>query len=167
MNQPRILGTLHTANGAGCVRIEDRFETNRDDLWSALVDPERLSRWLGEFVGELRLGGEFRATFFASGWTGRGRVERCNAPEHVLISTESADDGQHTIEAWLRAEGENTVLIIEERGMPRDQLAAYGAGLQVHVEDLGSYLAGLARADAAARWQQLIPSYRDLPVGSD
>jgi hypothetical protein len=31
------------------VRMEDRFDTDIDDLWSALTDPGRLARWHGEF----------------------------------------------------------------------------------------------------------------------
>jgi len=35
----RILGSLRSADGKGIVRVEDRFETGIDDLWSALTDP--------------------------------------------------------------------------------------------------------------------------------
>jgi uncharacterized protein YndB with AHSA1/START domain len=59
----RILGSLRSANGKGIVRMEDRYDTNIDDLWSALTDPRRLARWLGDIEGDLRLGGEFRARF--------------------------------------------------------------------------------------------------------
>ncbi len=41
----RILGSLRAADGKGVVRIEDRFDTDIDDLWSALTDPRRLARW--------------------------------------------------------------------------------------------------------------------------
>ena len=37
----RIVGTLRTADGKGAVRMEDRFGTGIDDLWSALTDPGR------------------------------------------------------------------------------------------------------------------------------
>jgi uncharacterized protein YndB with AHSA1/START domain len=63
----RTLGTLRAADGTGIVRLEDRFQTDREDLWSALTDPRRLARWLGEVEGDLRQGGEFRARFFAAG----------------------------------------------------------------------------------------------------
>ena len=56
----RILGSMRSADGTGVVRIEDRFDTNVDDLWSALTDPRRLARWIGDVEGDLRLGGEFR-----------------------------------------------------------------------------------------------------------
>ena len=46
--------------------------------------------------------------------------------------------------------------------MPLDLLAAYGAGVQIHVEDLAAYLAGRDRVDAAARWDELQPAYQDL-----
>ena len=56
----RILGSLRSADGTGIVRIEDRYDTDIDDLWSALTDPARLARWHGQVEGDLRPGGEFR-----------------------------------------------------------------------------------------------------------
>ena len=74
----RILGALRSQDGTGVVTVQDRFDTDIDDLWSAITDPVRLARWLGEVEGDLRLGGEFRAHFsLASGWEGTGRVEAC------------------------------------------------------------------------------------------
>ena len=159
----RTVGTLRVADGTGIVRLEDRFRTDMDDLWSALTDPGRLARWLGEFEGDLRLGGEFRARFFASGWEGTGRVEVCEPPRHLLVMTK--DDGQadeHAIEATLTADGDHTILILEERGMPVNLLAAYGAGIQVHIEDLAAHIAGRERCDAEARWEELQPAYEAL-----
>src|SRR3954462_1159716 len=95
----RALGTLRAADGKGIVRLEDRFPTDRDDLWSALTDPRRLARWLGEVEGDLRQGGEFRARYFASGWEGTGRVEVCEPPQRLLITTSSPDEPGGVIEA--------------------------------------------------------------------
>jgi len=162
----RILGSLRSADGKGVVRMEDRFGTDIDDLWSALTDPRRLARWLGDFEGDLRLGGEFRARFFASGWEGTGRVDACEPPQRLLVTTRHRDQTEeHAIEATLTADGDQTILVLEERGMPLEQLAAYGAGIQVHVEDLAAYLAGGERCDADARWNELLPAYQDLAAG--
>lgn len=160
----RIVGTLHTADGKGIVRMEDRFPTDVDDLWQALTDPDRLGRWLGEFDGELRLNGDFRARFFASGWEGSGRVDVCEPPHHLLVRTwqTGEPDEEHVIEATLSADADNTLLILEERGMPVHLLADYGAGIQVHVEDLAAEIAGGGRCDAETRWAQLKPAYEDL-----
>jgi uncharacterized protein YndB with AHSA1/START domain len=159
----RILGSLRSADGKGVVRMEDRLDTDIDDAWSAFTDPLRLARWLGEFEGDLRLGGEFRARFFASGWEGTGRVDVCEPPRHLLVTTKSLDEpDEHAIEVTLAADGDQITLILEERGMPLDHLAAYGSGIQVHVEDLAAHLAGREHCDAAARWEELLPAYQDL-----
>lgn len=145
------------------MRIEDRFDTHIDDLWSALTDRGRLARWLGEVDGSLQQGGEFRAHFFASGWEGTCRVQVCEAPERLVLLTVDADEPEeHSIEVTLRADGERTILIVEERGMPLEQLSAYGAGNQVHVEDLAAHIAGGERCDARSRWWELQPGYEAL-----
>ena len=158
----RTLGTLRAADGTGIVRLEDRFDTDVDDLWSALTDPRRLARWLGEVEGDLRQGGEFRARYFASGWEGTCRVDVCEPPRRLLILTTSPDEPDGVVEATLTADGDHAVLVIEDRGLPLEQLAAYGAGDQVHVEDLAAYLAGREHCDARARWQELHPAYQEL-----
>jgi uncharacterized protein YndB with AHSA1/START domain len=159
----RILGSLRSAEGGGIVRMEDRVDAEIDEVWSALTDPGRLARWMGEVEGDLRLGGEFRARFHASGWEGTGRVAACEPSRRLLVLTSEPDEpDEHSIEVTLAADGDRTFLVWEERGMPLDQLAAYGAGIQIHVEDLAAHLAGRERCDAAARWNDLIPAYRDL-----
>jgi uncharacterized protein YndB with AHSA1/START domain len=161
----RILGSLRSADGKGVVRMEDRFDTDIDDVWSALTDPVRLARWLGEVEGDLRLGGEYRFRFFASGSEGTGRVEACEPPRRLLLTHELGQPDVKVIEATLAADGDQTILVVEERGMPLDLLAAYGAGIQVHVEDLAAHLAGGERCDADARWGELEPAYEDLAAG--
>ena len=163
----RVLGSLRAADGKGAARAEDRFDTDIDDLWSAITEPRRLARWIGEVQGDLRLGGEFRAHFFSSGWEGTGRVEACQPPQHLLLLTRQPGQlDEHSIEVTLTADGDQTILVWEERGMPLDHLAGYGAGIQVHVEDLGAYLAGRERCDAEARWNELIPAYQDLAASA-
>jgi uncharacterized protein YndB with AHSA1/START domain len=163
----RILGSLRSADGKGVVRMQDRFDTDIDDLWSALTDPSRLARWLGEVEGDLRLGGEFRARFF-DGWEGTGRVEACEPPRRLLLLTmQPGQPDEQFIEVTLAADGDQTILVWEERGMPPNLLAAYGAGVQVHVEDLAAYLAGRERSDGEARWNELMPAYQDLAASAD
>ena len=58
--------------------------------------------------------------------------------------------------------GDQTLVVVEESGMPVNLLAAYGAGIQVHVEDLAAHIAGRERCDADARWAELQPAYDAL-----
>jgi len=161
-SNPRILGSLRSADGKGIVRIQDRFGTGIGDLWSALTEPGRLARWIGEVSGDLRLGGEFRFRFFASGSEGTGRVDACEPPRRLLLTMALGQPEEDVVEVTLTADDDQTVLVWEERGMPVDLLAAYGAGVQIHVEDLAAYLAGRERVNAAARWDELHPAYQDL-----
>jgi len=166
----RILGSLRSADGKGIVRMQDRFDTGIDDLWSALTDPPRLARWLGEVEGELRVGGEFHAHFYTSGWEGTGRVEVCEPPQRLLVMTTGADESkEHAIEATLTAHGDHKILVMEERGMPPDQLAGYGAGIQIHIEDLATHIAGKERREAGVkqRWDELLPAYQDLAASTN
>ncbi len=170
----RILGSLGSADGKGVVRVEDRVDAGADDLWSALTDRRRLAGWLGDVEGDLRLGGELRARFYASGWEGTGRIEVCERSARLLVVTSGVpppeatgdtgerDQGASTIEVTLAADGDQTVLVWEERGMPVELVAAYGAGIQIHVEDLEDYVAGRARRDAGPRFDQLVGSYEQL-----
>jgi uncharacterized protein YndB with AHSA1/START domain len=159
----RILGSLRSADGKGIVRMEDRFDTDVDDLWSALTDPGRLARWYGQIEGDLRLGGEFRAHVFASGWEGTGRIEVCEPPRRLLVVSKEPDaPNEDVTEVTLAPDGDQTILVFEHRGVPLDLLYAYGAGEQIHVEDLADHIAGRERREAEARWDELELAYQDL-----
>jgi len=158
----RILGSLRSAGGKGVVRIEERLDVGIDDVWSALTDPRRLALWIGEVDGDLRVGGIYRFSFFASGSEGTGRVEACEPPRRLLLTMALGEPDEDVVEVLLAADGKQTTVIWEERGMPLNQLAAYGAGVQIHVEDLGAHIAGRGPCDAGARWSELEPAYRNL-----
>jgi uncharacterized protein YndB with AHSA1/START domain len=158
---PRILGSLRSADGKGVVRIEDRYDTDIRDLWSALTEPRRLARWYGQIEGDLQPGGEFRGRL--EYWEGTGRVEVCEPPRRLLVTTKGVDEPySEAIEATLTADGNQTILVIETRGMPLDLVGAYGAGYQIHAENLAAHLAGRERVDSKARWTELGPPYEEL-----
>ncbi|MGD0556006.1 MAG: SRPBCC family protein [Streptosporangiaceae bacterium] len=157
----RILGSLRSVDGKGTVRMEDRFDTDISDLWSALTDPRRLAHWIAEVEGDLRPGGEFHARFTSS-VEGTGRVEACEPPRRLLLKLNSGEFDETVVEAQLKAEGDRAVLVIEERGLPLDELASHGAGWQAHIEDLAAYLAGGEPGDWQSRWTELTAPYEDL-----
>lgn len=161
----KIIGTMRElGDSRGAVRVEDVFDTDIDDLWEACTKPERLARWIAEVSGDLRVGGQFHACF-TSEWEGTGRVEACEPPRLLRVLTrETGAVDDHVIEATLTPEGDKTVLVIEERGLPTEHLAGYGAGWQVHVEDLAAHFAGRERCDLKARWDELIPAYQQMAV---
>jgi uncharacterized protein YndB with AHSA1/START domain len=174
-SEARILGSLRSDGGTGVVRIEDRYDTGIDDLWSALTDPERLARWYGQVDGDLRAGGQLRIYVESDGWRGTGRVEVCEPPRRLLVTTRESDESYHegqgaepfdeTIEASLTADGYQTILVIEVRGVPLDKIAFFGVGWQIHAESLAGHLAGHDRGDTEPRWGVLVPPYQELAAG--
>jgi len=44
----------------------------------------------------------------------------------------------------------------------RDKIAFYGAGWQIHAEDVAGYIAGRERGDTEERWGELVPPYQEL-----
>jgi uncharacterized protein YndB with AHSA1/START domain len=154
------------------VRMEDRFDTDIDDLWSAITEPSRLARWHGQVEGDLRPGGKFRVYQEADDIESTGRVEACEPPRRLLVTTRETEEsyrkGQgvppfdEVTEVTLTADGDQTILVIEVRGMPLDKIAFYGAGWQIHAENLVAYIAGREHGDTEARWEELVPAYQDL-----
>jgi uncharacterized protein YndB with AHSA1/START domain len=173
----RLIGSMRALDDSrGAVRVEDLYDTDLEDLWAACTTPERLQRWIAEVSGDLRVGGTVHAVF-TSTWSGPMRIEVCDAPHHLLLTGEPGTEDETQLEAWLTAEGARTRLVVEERGLPVGQLAAHGAGWQVHLEDLvrslatgGSAHSGgwSAQEPAAAwrdRWAELTPAYRGATAG--
>lgn len=163
-----VLGSLHTVDGEGAVRMEDRLDTGIDDLWGALTEPDRLARWYGEVEGDLLLGGEFTVRIALTGER-RGHVEACEPPRRLLLRMRDPDarPGQPertVIEAQLFAEGARTRLLWETRGLPVDLLPAYGAGIQIHVEHLADYISGREFRVDDSRWDELFAAYETLGV---
>jgi uncharacterized protein YndB with AHSA1/START domain len=159
----QLLGTMRRIDEKrGAVRVEDVYDTDLADMWSALTDPERLARWIAIVEGDLLVGGIIQAQFTSS-WQGRGRIDVCDAPYHLVVTMEPGTDDEAVIEAVLSAEGERTRLVVEERGLPLDVLYSHGAGWQAHIEDLARYLAG-GHSEWKARWQELTPAYQAIEV---
>ena len=67
-------------------------------------------------------------------------------PRRLVVTLDPGEPDENVIEVMLVADGEGTSLVWEERALPLDKLAAYGAGIQIHVEDLAAHLAGVSTA---------------------
>jgi uncharacterized protein YndB with AHSA1/START domain len=78
MNQ--ILGSMRRVDDRrGAVRVEDVFDTDIADLWSAITEPGRLARWIAAVEGDLRVGGMVQTRFTRS-WEGPDESTFATAP---------------------------------------------------------------------------------------
>jgi uncharacterized protein YndB with AHSA1/START domain len=161
-----IHGTLHSLGGVGLVRMNARYESDIEDVWSALTIPERLARWYGTVQGDLRSGGEFTAHIPMSGWDGQGRIEACDSPRYLRLTMWEEAGKETVVTATLSADGDDTSLAIEVRGVPVDFAWAYGTGWHRHAESLAVHLAGGEYVKSETRWDELEPIYRAMSVES-
>jgi uncharacterized protein YndB with AHSA1/START domain len=158
----RMLSSLRRLDEAkGAVRVEDSYDTDIGDLWSALTDPGRLERWIGVVAGDLRPGGQIQAQL-TSTWSGPGRIDICDPPRRLLVTMEPGTADETVIEAVLSPDGAQTRLVIEQRGLLLADLPGRGAGWQAHVEHLTAYLCGQQPGPWRPRWAELMPAYEAL-----
>lgn len=166
----RALGRLNIEGGVGVVLIRVQIDADQRTVWSAVSDPGRLARWWGHIEGDLRGGGELRANVFFGG-PRLGRVDLCEPARRLRVTLRDPDpqpgqpDGT-TVEIRLDVVEKRTLVSYEERGAPPPLLAAYGAGGQIHIEDLIAHLDGQEPGDRDARWSQLFADYQSVAVDS-
>ncbi|MEV4263634.1 SRPBCC family protein [Kribbella sp. NPDC049584] len=172
MSASRILGRLAVADGAGVVRIEDRYDTDIDDLWSAVTEPDRVARWYGTVDGDLRVGGAFTLYVASADLHSTGRIDVCEPPRSLRVTTRETDESaqrgsgpapfETTIEATLTPDGAQTILTIEVRGVPLDKIEYFGTGWQIHVENLAAYLTGSGSDGTESHWAELVTAYQAM-----
>lgn len=154
------VGIERLGDGLGLVRMDEPYETSIEGLWAALTDAVSLGQWVASVEGDLRLAGAFTASF-TSGWTGLGRVDVCDAPHRLVVTLAPDQEDETVIEAKICSGDGQARLVLEERGIPLDEISAHAAGWQVHMEDLAAFIAGTVPSDWRARWKELAPQYEE------
>ena len=69
------------------------------------------------------------------------------------------------VEATLTPDGEQTIPGHRGARHAAGHAPRLRAGWQIHAENLAAHFAGRRPVDAAARWEELAPSYRELAAG--
>ena len=68
---------------ARCLQVARAYSTDIDDMWDAVTNPERITRWFLPVSGDLREGGQYRLEGNAS-----GTVLSCDRPRGYRITWE-------------------------------------------------------------------------------
>ena len=93
---------------------------------------------------------------------GRVRVPAAAAADDARCRPSAGQPEETVTEVTLAADGDQTILVVEERGLPLDLLAAYGAGVQIHFENIAELIAGRELRDSESRWGELLPAYEAM-----
>jgi uncharacterized protein YndB with AHSA1/START domain len=121
----RTLATGNTPGGEGRVlTISQVYDTDIDDLWDVVTDPERISRWFLPVTGDLTLGGHYQVEGNAG-----GTVTACDKPNSYAATWEF---GEMTswIEVHLTALGDDRTRFELRHLAPVDEAMAeqFGPG---------------------------------------
>ena len=90
------------------------YATNRDDLWNALTDAERIPRWFLPVSGQFEPGGRFQLEGNAA-----GSILRCEPPESLEVTWEFGGNVSW-VHLRLAQEDERTRLTLEHL-IPKDE----------------------------------------------
>ena len=125
----REVGSGRIAAGEGrAIRLRRTYEAPIDDVWDALTNPERISRWFLPISGDYRVGGRYQFEGNAG-----GDIVACERPNRLLVTwvygegVDPADVSE--VELRLTPAGESTTLELEHTAVvPDDRWDEYGPG---------------------------------------
>jgi uncharacterized protein YndB with AHSA1/START domain len=152
-------GRLRAEDDRAGVRFERRYDATPAELWSALTEPERLTRWLANVAElELRVGGRFALVWQEDGQRTDGTVLALEPGRLLELGWTYPGEPDSAVRFELSADGDGTVLVLDHRGLPPASIAGYGAGWHSHLDSLEAHLQG-GEADWSARFEELGPGY--------
>ena len=125
----REVGSGRLAAGeARTIRLRRTYDAPIDDVWDALTDPERISRWFLPISGDYRVGGSFQFEGNAG-----GRIVACDQPNRLFVTwgfAEMGDAAMSELELRLTPEGNDATVfeLVHTAIVPEDAWALFGPG---------------------------------------
>lgn len=144
-----LLGALRLDGDRVAVHFERTFATSAEDLWNALTEPDRLSRWLAPVDGRLDAGGTYRIDFGDDEVT-TGTVQTCDPPRLLDLTWDFPGESTSRLLATIDTVDDGARLILDHSRLPADQAASYGAGWHAHL----TRLAALLVKQPLPRWEE-------------
>lgn len=89
-----VKDVTHEGQPARIVSGSAKFDTEPEDMWDAVTNPERIPRWFLPISGDLKPGGHYQLEGNAG-----GKISRCEPPEAFDISWECGGNV-----SWVRVQ---------------------------------------------------------------
>lgn len=153
------------------VALTRTYDAAIADVWDALTDPERLSRWFLPIEGDLRVGGRYQLKGNAG-----GEVLSCEPPHRFLVTwvfaPEPTEKDITEVEVRLREDGGTTVLELRHEASVDPQMwnqygpGAVGVGWDLTFLGLAMHLANPGSEAPPAEEFERSPDARGFIVAS-
>lgn len=155
----REVGSGRIAAGDGrVIRLRRTYDAPIAEVWDALTDPARISRWFLPVSGDFRLGGRYQFEGNAG-----GEIVSCERPNRLLVTWKYADTGSPAdvseVEVRLSQSGDDaTVFELHHTAVVPDEMwdeygpGAVGVGWEQGLLGLALHLRGGTVGDPMA-WQ--------------
>lgn len=156
----REVGTGRIPAGEGrSIRLRRTYDAPIADVWDALTDPQRISRWFLPVSGDFRLGGRYQFEGNAG-----GEILACERPNRLKATWVYGDPNDpgavSEVEVRLSPDGaEATVFDFEHVAVVPDEMwgqfgpGAVGVGWDMGLLGLGLYLRTGATVGDPEAWQ--------------
>jgi uncharacterized protein YndB with AHSA1/START domain len=157
------MGTMTLEDGLVTLRYDRGVTASPGAVWSALVEPLMLEKWLAEAELDVRVGGALHLVWPGQGEM-RGVVQACSAPS-LIEYTWDESDGASLVRFEVSANGEfESSLRLIHSGASLEGAPGFGAGWQSHLEALDIVLAGgeSSTDQRNERYEELHPAYLAL-----
>jgi uncharacterized protein YndB with AHSA1/START domain len=151
------LGTVRLDGGRRGVRFERVFAAAPEDVWSALADPERLTRWLAPARLDARAGGHVRIEF-GPDQVVTGAVLACEPPHVLEYEWRFPGEDESVVRFELSPHGDATLLVLDHRLLEPRQATGYAAGWHAYLDRLAADLRGDS-IDWDAHFAEVLPGY--------
>jgi uncharacterized protein YndB with AHSA1/START domain len=153
------MGVMRRDASGGGVRFERRFDVSPSELWPFLVEAEHLSQWITPDVQiDARVGG--RMVFrWPSGPAMEGEITVFDPPQRLEYIWREGEV-HSLVRLELRAEGGNTLLLVDHSGLPLKDAGGFAAGWHSHLDWLDLVVIGRGeRHNQQARFNELAAQY--------
>lgn len=154
-------GTIEESpNGGSVLRFAQTYPTTVDDLWEAVTDPVRLSRWMAPYEGDFRLGGRWLARSDDGTVFTEGTVTACEPPRRFTTTWRAREEDDTTITVVVEPVADGAALRLEHDGIGSgDYLPGWHTYLELLELDLGGDTDGIETFDWDARYAELRDHY--------
>ena len=105
------------------VTVSQSYPVGIDELWAAISDGDRISRWLMPISGDLRLGGRYQLEGNAG-----GTIEECVPRERIAVTWEYGDEVSWVVARLTGDDDESSLHVEHVAALDAQRWEEYGPG---------------------------------------